>query len=163
MLRGSEGDHLRKVTMLTRARRGPPKLLGAGGGAADEMVELLSCYLVLPTSAPFFAFGCGSGRWFVWTQAQSTRALWQVVSVVGVQAEDYTLQPLSIGDATHLWAGGDTAEVLEREGRWASRAYKGYVHNKGDTHRECPEGWLREVRVSRNSRVKGLGGVKYNP
>ena len=65
--RGPKGDHLRKGAILTRARKGPPKPVGAGGGAVDLMVELLLCYLFLPPSSLLVAFGCGSGRWFMWT------------------------------------------------------------------------------------------------
>ena len=65
--RGSKGDQLRKGAILTRARKGPPKPVGAGGGAVDLMVELLLCYLFLPPSSLLVAFGCGSGRWFMWT------------------------------------------------------------------------------------------------
>ena len=81
--RGSKGDHLRKGATLTRARKGPPKPVGARGGAAELMVEILSCVLFHPPSAPLVAFGCGSARWSMWTQAQATRALRQVVSVAG--------------------------------------------------------------------------------
>ena len=120
--RGPKGDHLRKGAILTRARKGPPKPVGAGGGAAELMVELLSCFLFLPPSAPLVAFGCGSGRWSMWTQAQATRALRQVVSAAGVQPAEYALHSLRIGGATHLSAGGAGPEVLKREGRWASGA-----------------------------------------
>ena len=78
--RGSKDDHLRKgAKLLTRAREGPPKHVGEGGGAVDLMVGLLSCYLLLPPSAPLVAFDCGSYRWSMWTQAQAARALRQVV------------------------------------------------------------------------------------
>ena len=129
--RGSKGDQWRMGAILTRARKGPPKPVGAGGGAVDLMVELLSCYLFLPPSAPLVAFGCGSGRWSMWTQAQAMRALRQVVSVAGVQLEEYALHSVRIGGATHLSARGAAHEVLKREGRWASGAYKGYVRNHG--------------------------------
>ena len=69
----SKGIQLRKGAVLTRARKGPPKPVGAGGGAVDLMVELLSCCLFLPPSAPLVAFACGGGRWLMWTQEQDTR------------------------------------------------------------------------------------------
>ena len=53
----------------------------------------------------------------MWSQAQATKALRQVVSVTGVQPEDYAMHPLRIGGATHLSAGGAALEVLKREGR----------------------------------------------
>ena len=55
--RGSKSDQLRKGAILTQATKGPPKPVGAGRGAVDLMVELLSCYLFLPPSAPLVAFG----------------------------------------------------------------------------------------------------------
>lgn len=104
------------------SRKGPPRSVGAEGGTVDLLVELLSCYLFLPPSAPLVAFGCGNSRWSIWTQAQATKALRQVVSVAGVKAEEYALHSLRIGGATHLSAGGADPEVLKREGRWASGA-----------------------------------------
>ena len=40
--RGSKGDQMRTGTVLTRVREGPPRPLGAGGGAVDLMIELMS-------------------------------------------------------------------------------------------------------------------------
>ena len=34
------------------------------------------------------SFGCGNGRWSMWTQSQAVKALRQVGSVAGVQAEN---------------------------------------------------------------------------
>ena len=69
------------------------------------MVELLSCYLFLSPSTLLVAFVCGSGRRSMWTQAQATRALQQVVLVVGVQPEEYAPHSLRIGGATHAPVG----------------------------------------------------------
>ena len=65
---------------LTRVRGGAPRPLGAGGGAVDLMIELMSCYLFLPSSAPLVAFGTGNGRWSMWTQQQATTSLRAVVA-----------------------------------------------------------------------------------
>jgi len=129
--RGSKGDQMRKGVVLTRVRGGPPRPVGAGGNAVDLMIELMSCYLFLPSSAPLVAFGTGNGRWSMWTQQQATTALRAVVALAGVRAEEYALHSLRIGGATHLSAGGATPEVLQREGRWASDAYKAYVRSHG--------------------------------
>ena len=67
----------------------------------------------------------------MWTQQQATTALRAVVALAGVRAEEYALHSLRIGGATHLSAGGATPEVLQREGRWASDAYKAYVRSHG--------------------------------
>ena len=96
--------------------------VGEGGGAVDVMIELMSCYLFLPSSVPLVAFGVGNGRWPMWTQHQATTALRKVVALAGVRVEEYALHSLRIGGATHLSAGGATPEVLQREGRWASNA-----------------------------------------
>ena len=45
--------------------------MGAGVGAVDLMLELTSCYLFLPLSAPLVAYGSGGGRWSMWTNHQS--------------------------------------------------------------------------------------------
>ena len=93
--------------------------------------ELLPCYLFLPSSGPLVAFGAGNGRWSTWTQHQATAALRKVVALAGVRAEQYALHSLRIGGETHLSASGATLEVLQREGRWASDAYKTYVRSDG--------------------------------
>ena len=125
--------------MVTRVRVGPPRRVDAGGGAVDLMVELLSCYLFLPPSAPLVAFGIDHGRWSLWTQQQTT-ALRSVVALAGGRAEDYAVHSLRIGGATHLSAGGASSEVLQREGRWASDAYKAYVRSHGKD-----AGWVASV------------------
>ena len=129
--RGSKGDQMRTGRVLTRVREGPPRPLGAGGGAVDLMIELMSCYLFLPSSAPLVAFGTGNGRWSMWTKQQATTSLRAVVALAGVRADEYALHSLRIGGATHLSAGGASPEVLQREGRWASDAYKAYVRSHG--------------------------------
>ena len=52
-------------------------------------------------------------------------------SLAGVRADEYALHSLRIGGATHLSAGGASPETLQREGRWASDAYKAYVRSHG--------------------------------
>ena len=69
-IRGSKGDQLRTGAMVSRVLMGPPRRVGDGGGVVDLMIELLSCYLFLPPSAPLVAFGIGHGRWSMWTQQQ---------------------------------------------------------------------------------------------
>ena len=118
-LRGSKGDQLRKGAVVTHVRKGPSMRVGKGGRAVDLMIELMSFYVFLPSSAPLAACGVGNGRWSMWTQHQATLALRKVVALAGVRAEEYALHSLKIGGATHLSAGGATPAVLQREGRWA--------------------------------------------
>ena len=106
--------------------------MGAGGGAVDLMVELISRYLSLPSSAPLVSFGIGNSRGVMWTKQQATAALRAVVASAGVRVEEYALHSLRTGGATHLSTGGVTQEVLQREGRWASDAYKAYVRCHGE-------------------------------
>ena len=129
--RGSKGEQLRKGAVVTRVRKGPSMRVGEGGGAVDLMIELMSCYLFLPSLAPLVAFGVGNGRWSMWTQHQATAALRKVVALAGVRAEEYALHSLRIGGATHVSAGGAAPAVLQREGRLASAAYKPYVRSHG--------------------------------
>ena len=134
--RGSKGDQLRKGAVISRVRAGSPRPVGAGGGAVDLMLELMSCYLCLPSSAPLVAYGSGGGRWSMWTKQQATVALRDVVALAGVRADEYALHSLRIGGATHVSAGGASPETLQRMGRWASDAYKAYVRSHGkDTSR----------------------------
>ena len=110
--RGSKGDQLRKRAVTTNVRCGPALRVGDGGGAVDLMMDLMPCYLFLPSSAPLAAFGAGNGRRSMWTQRQATTALRKVVALAGVRAEEYALHSLKIGGATHLSeGGGDTGGV----------------------------------------------------
>ena len=67
----------------------------------------------------------------MWSQQQATPALREAVALAGVRAEEYALHSLRIGGATHLSAEGVAPEVLQREGRWVSNAYKTYVRIHG--------------------------------
>ena len=116
--RGSKGDQLRKGAVVTRVQKGPSMRVGEGGGAVDRIIEMMSCYLFLPSSPPLVAFGVGNGRWSMWTQHQATAALRKVAALAGVRAEEYALHSLRIGGATHLSAGVATPSALQREGRW---------------------------------------------
>ena len=95
------------------------------------MIELMSCYLFLPSPAPLIAFGIGNGRWAMRTKQQATAALLAVFALTGVRAEDCTLHSLRIGGATHRSFGGVTPEVLQREGWWAPDTYKAYTRSHG--------------------------------
>ena len=113
--RGSKGDQLRKRAVLTRVRCGPALRVGDCGITVYLIIELMSCYLFLPSSAPPCRF---------W------RRYWQMVHVgtavsndsiakrgcvggrAGGRAEEYALHSLRIGGVTHLSAGGgDTRGV----------------------------------------------------
>ena len=84
----------------------------------------------------------------MWTKQQATAALRAVVAFAGARAEYYALHSLRIGGATHLSAGGATPKVLQREGRWASDAYKAYVCRHGED-----AGWGASVMAQ-----EGMGG-----
>ena len=139
-IRGSKGDQLRKGAVISHVRVGSPKHMGAGGGAVDLMLGLMSWYLFLSSSAPLVAYGSGGGRWSMRTKQQATVTLREVVALAGVRADEYALHSLRIGDATHLSAGGASQETLQREGRWASDAYKVYVRSHGKD-----AGWVANV------------------
>ena len=112
--RGSKGDQFRKGAVISRVLAGWPRSVGAGGGAVDLMLELISCYLFLPSSTPLVAYRSGGGRWSMWTKQQATVALRKVIALEGVQADEYALHSLRIGGATHLSAGGASPEALQR-------------------------------------------------
>lgn len=124
---------MRTGAVLTRERRGSPQCVGDGGGAVDLMVELFSCYHSLHSHAPLDSVSLGGGRWELLTNHWAESALRQVVSLAGSQPAEYALHSLQIGGATHLAAGGTSAAVLRKEGRWAGengfRPY--YVRSQG--------------------------------
>ena len=101
----------------------------------------------------------------MWTPALAVKVLRQVVSVAGVQAEEYARHSLRIGGATHLSAGGADPEVLKREGRWALGAYKGGIRTvvTEETRSVYPERWQKVARVARRSLGKAVCGGKRSP
>ena len=96
------------MAFLTRVRGGPALRVGDGGGTVDIMIEVMSCYLFLPSSAPLVAFGVGHGRWSMWTQQQTTTALRKVVALAG--ARDWTRNPL-VGGCCSVRADGCTVRT----------------------------------------------------
>ena len=98
--------------------------LREGAGAVALMVELMSCHPALPGDAPL------SRGVREWKYGQAMRALREVVSETGGNAEDYALHSMRIGGATALAAGKSVSErVIQREGRWKSDGYKVYTRN----------------------------------
>ena len=77
-------------------------------------------------------YGSSGGRWSTRTKQQATVALRKVVAFAGVRADKNALHSLGIGGATHMSAGGASPQTLQREGRWASDAYKAYVRSHGE-------------------------------
>lgn len=77
-----------KGAVLTRVREGRPRPVGAGGGAVDLMIELISWYLFLPSLALSVASGTGNGRWSMCTKQQATAALRKVIALAGGRAEE---------------------------------------------------------------------------
>ena len=129
--RVSKVDQILKRAVLSRVQADLPRPGGAGGGVVDLLIELMSCYLFLPSSPPLAAYGVGDGKWSMRSQQQATTAMREVVTLAGMRTEGYSLYSLGIGGATHVSAEEATPAVLQGEGRWASNAYKTYVHSHG--------------------------------
>ena len=110
-------------------------------GVAPSMPVSSSC-LVISSKwlAPLVTFGVDNGRRSMWTQQHATAALRAVVALAGVRTEDYALHSLRIGSSTHLSTERATSEVLQREGQWASDAYRAYVRSQGED-----PGWVGSV------------------
>ena len=66
--RGAKGDQFRKGAVITRVRDEALQGVQDGGGCVAVMVELLSYFAVLPSSAPLVMYGTGDGEWRMWTQ-----------------------------------------------------------------------------------------------
>ena len=73
------------------------------------------------------AYFSSSGVPVIWTQSHATKALRQLVAAAGANPIDYALHSLRIGGATQLSAGRISSDLLQKEGRWKSDAFKAYV------------------------------------
>lgn len=155
--RSSKGDQFRKGAVCTRVRQRVGCSGETKGGAVAVMIELLSLYSWLPSRAPLVAFGVGGGQWAMWTKHQATVALRQVVALAGLPPEEYALHSLRIGGATHLAAGGASADVLRREGRWAGESsYQCYTRNVG-----ADAEWVSEVLANASVEKQPGQGTRW--
>ena len=67
----------------------------------------------------------------MWTKQQATVALREFVALAGVRADEYALNSVRIAGATHSSAWGASPETLQRDGQWASDAYKASIRSHG--------------------------------
>ena len=86
--------------------------------------------VVTPKNYKTFDAVYARDNWSVWTQARATGALHRVVALAGFPADEYALHSLRIAGATFLSAEGTSVDVVQREGRRMSDAYKGCVRSR---------------------------------
>ena len=118
--RGHKGDQTEQGSTIIRVRdvaRGRRSEIGAGGGAVALMVELMSCHLSLPESAPLCSYRCDrSSAVKVWGYTRALRALRQIVEKAGGNPKEVALHSLRIGAATTLASGGEVPDrIIQRE------------------------------------------------
>ena len=99
----------------------------------------------------------------MWTKEQATVALREVVALAGGRADEYALHSLRIGGATHLSAGGASPETLQREGRWASDAYKANVRSHGMDASRVANAMAQEEMGNGIQPGKGTDWGQVNP
>ena len=63
----------------------------------------------------------------MWSRHDAVAVQRQVLGLVGLPPAEFTLHSLQIGGLTHLSAVGQSGELLQKEGRWKSGAYKSYA------------------------------------
>ncbi len=130
-VRCSKGDHFCQGAVVSRVSSSPGVVSVREGGAVALMVQLLVEYMSLAPDAPLASYLHDDGIRSVWTQAQATRALREIVATAGMPPNEFALHSLRIGGATQISASHIAKDVLQREGRWRSDAYKVYVRNMG--------------------------------
>ncbi|CAM9698169.1 unnamed protein product, partial [Choristocarpus tenellus] len=69
------------------------------------------------------------GGWRVITRGQATCVLRRMVKGLKLRREEYAVHSDRIGGVTRLANMGVTELVIQREGRWKSRAFMGYVRD----------------------------------
>ena len=162
-LGGHKRDQLQEGSTIVRTRSEVNRAylgLRTGGGAVALVVELVSCHPPLPGTAPLISYRSAKGV-RTWGYGQALRALKELVSGTGGDAEEYMLHSWWIGRATALAAGGSVSErVIKREGRWKSDAYRIYTRNNLEdsenvSRRLASSDREREYKTTRP--VTGLG------
>ena len=120
---GHKGDQAQQESVIVRVRDDASRTrsgVGAGGGAVDLLMELLSVYPTMPESAPLSSYRCGN-EVRLWRYPEALAALRQVAAKAGDDPSEVGLHSLRIGAATTLAAGGEVPQrVIQREGRWKS-------------------------------------------
>ena len=108
---GHEGDQAQQGSVIVRSRddaSGTHSGVGAGGGAAALLVDLLSVYPTLPESAPSLPYRCRN-EVRVWRYTDALAKLRQVATQAGDDPSEVDLHSLRIGTATTLAAGGEVS------------------------------------------------------
>ena len=109
---GHKGDQAQQESVIVRVRDDASRTrsgVGAGGGAVDLLMELLSVYPTMPESAPLSSYRCGN-EVRLWRYPEALAALRQVAAKAGDDPSEVGLHSLRIGAATTLAAGGDVSQ-----------------------------------------------------
>lgn len=85
-------------------------------------------FFILPPSAHLVTYGTGRGFCSIWTQEHATSVLRVIVPAAGLPLQEDTFHFLH-REGYILAAAGASGTVLEREGRWSSDSYDGYVRS----------------------------------
>ncbi|CAM9240060.1 unnamed protein product, partial [Pylaiella littoralis] len=117
--RGHKGDQTEQGSYIVRVRdiaHGRRSAVGAGGGAVAVLVELMTCHLSLPESAPLCSFRCSRSKDVkVLGYHKASKALRQIVQKAGGDPNTVGLHSLRIGAATTLAAGGQIPDrIIQR-------------------------------------------------
>ena len=124
--RGHEDDQAQQGSAVIRMRDiayGTRSQIGAGGGAVALLVELMSCHIALPGSAPLCSYRQAGIGTVVLGYRRALKALRHIVELAGDDPKQFGLHSLRIGGATATAAGGQTPDrVVEREGRWKRKS-----------------------------------------
>ncbi|CAB1109183.1 unnamed protein product [Ectocarpus sp. CCAP 1310/34] len=102
----------------------PKGMVGVGG--FEVLLELMCCFPQLDAMAPITAYPSGQ-VWKVWTCAQSSSALRDLVAGQGLKPEEYAPHSGRIGGATRLGAMGLSSWAIQQQGRWKSSAFQSYL------------------------------------
>ena len=133
--RGHKGDQAQQGSAVIRVRDvayGTRSQIGAGGGAVALLVELMSCHIALPGSAPLCSYRQAGVGTVVLGYRRALKALRRIVALAGDDPKQFGLHSLRFGGATAMAAGGQIPDrVVEREGRWKrkSGSAKKYTRN----------------------------------
>ena len=153
----SKCDQKRAGCTITRTRlEKKTEKGGASMGAFEALLELLNVYHQLPGGAPLTvrntSLGCK-----VFTRSEAVTLLRLMVANSGRDPMQFALHSGRTGGATQLASQGISESLIQRAGRWESRAFMAYMREAWEGANLVSAALVkRRIRVAGGKYVSGI-------